>query len=347
MNSTQSLQSIARTLRACSIGVLLLLAVALLSDVMLLVFAALLIACVLHGSAAALRRLTGFGQRWCLLAVVVSLLLVIGAIVWWRGPDIANRAVQMSDQLTSQVQQLWQTLERSDWGGRIVDRLRGSRWSMIGNMTGYVPRLASSVLGLGGTLVVVIATALFFAASPGLYRNGTLRLLPVPWRPRGAEVFDELGETLRLWFLGQFADMVVVTVLIGAGLFALGVPLAPTLALFAGLLNFVPYIGALAGSVPAILVALAQSPGQALWVALLFLLVQTLEGNVIAPLIQKRTIALPPVLTILSQTVLGTLFGALGLILATPFAAAAMVAVRMIYVEGVLEHSTPDPADDV
>ena len=134
-----------------------------------------------------------------------------------------------------------------------------------------------------------------------------------------------------------------MTALVGAGLFALGVPLAPTLALFAGLLNFVPYVGALAGAIPAILVALAESPTLALWVALLFLAVQTLEGNVIAPLIQRRTIALPAAVTIMAQTVLGTLFGALGVILATPLAAASMVAIRMAYVESVLERDDPAP----
>ncbi len=98
--------------------------------------------------------------------------------------------------------------------------------------------------------------------------------------------------------------MVIVATLVGAGLFLLGVPMAPTLALLAGLVNFVPYVGALAGAVPAIRRGLAQSPSLALWVALLFICVQTLEGNVIAPLIQRRTISLLPALTIVSQTIL-------------------------------------------
>jgi predicted PurR-regulated permease PerM len=115
------------------------------------------------------------------------------------------------------------------------------------------------------------------------------------------------------------------------------VKLALTLALIAGLFNFVPYIGALTGAVPAIAVAFAQGPQMAAYTALLYAAVQTLEGNVIAPLIQKRTVDLPPALTILSQTLLGSLFGIIGLILATPLAAAGMTAVRMVYVESVLE----------
>ena len=139
--------------------------------------------------------------------------------------------------------------------------------------------------------------------------------------------------------------MAVVTLLVGVGLFALGVPLALTLALFAGLLNFVPYIGALAGAVPAVLVSMAQSPTLALWVAALFMTVQIIEGNVIAPLVQKTTGTLPPALTIVSQTILGTLFGGLGLILATPFMAALLVAVRMIYVEGIMENQARSSSD--
>ncbi len=74
----------------------------------------------------------------------------------------------------------------------------------------------------------------------------------------------------------------------------------------------------------------------------LFAAVQMLEGNVIAPLIQKRTVALPPALTIFSQVLLGTLFEIMGVILATPAMAALLVLVRMTYVEGVLEGKAAD-----
>ena len=93
---------------------------------------------------------------------------------------------------------------------------------------------------------------------------------------------------------------------------------------------------------PAVLIAFGQSPTDALWVALLFAAVQTAEGYFIMPQIQKRTIHLPPALAILSQTVLGTLFGAFGLILATPAVAVGLVAVRMIYVEDILGDRAPD-----
>ncbi|MBV8914390.1 MAG: AI-2E family transporter, partial [Acetobacteraceae bacterium] len=108
------------------------------------------------------------------------------------------------------------------------------------------------------------------------------------------------------------------------------------LALIAALLNFVPFVGAISGAVPAVLVALGQGNGPAIEVGALFVAVQALEGNVIAPVVQHRTVELPPLVTILAQTVFGTLFGIGGLVLATPIAAALLVLVRMIYVEDVL-----------
>jgi predicted PurR-regulated permease PerM len=178
---------------------------------------------------------------------------------------------------------------------------------------------------------------------------GVVTLVRPARRTRARQVLRQLGDALRGWLFGQLIDMAIVAVLTGVGLLLLGIPLALSLAVLAGLFNFVPYIGAIAGAVPAVLIAFGQSPGDALWVALLFAVVQTAEGYLIMPQIQKRTVHLPPALTILSQTVLGTLFGAFGLILATPAVAAGLVAIRMIYVEDILgdraDETDNDPAD--
>ena len=343
MRYPSSLHSIAVSLRIALLGGLVLLLLYLLSSVLLLVFAAVLIACVLRGGASAIHRWTGLSEGWALVLLIVVLLAVSGGAIWMRGPEIADQATQIADNFVQQAERLEEYVLGTDWGSRLANKVGGSSWSILGKVTGYVPTLAGSLLGLGSTLVILVATSLFFAASPALYRDGLVRLLPLTWRARGREVLDDMGETLQLWFVGQFVDMIAVTLLTGLGLMLLGVKLAVTLALIAGLLNFVPYIGALAGSLPALLVASSQSPTLVLYVAILVAAVQMLEGNVIAPLIQKRTVSLPPALTILSQTVLGTLFGLLGIILATPFAAAAMVFVRKVYVESTLEGGSNRP----
>ena len=330
-----ALEGIAATLRWTAIGILLLAAVWLLADVCLLVFAAALLAVVLRGLADRLGAMLGLVPNWSLALVVTVLALLAASLAWWRGPAAWDEIAQLRGSLGEQLGHLRQLAQQSDWGrvalGRFGSYLSGSEGAIAGAMAG----VATSTLGALGSLLVLLFTALYFAASPQLYVDGTVRLLPPSMRGRGREVMHALGGTLGRWFAGQAVDMAVVTGLSWAGLAALGVPLAPTLAVVAGLCNFVPFIGALAGAVPAVLVALGQGTHQALWVAGLFLAIQTLEGNLIAPLIQRRAVQLPPALTILSQTVLGTLFGIMGLILATPLTAAGMVVVRIVYVERV------------
>jgi predicted PurR-regulated permease PerM len=170
-----------------------------------------------------------------------------------------SQAEQLVDRLTAQVDHLWRLVSEGAWGTRISESLRHTLRSGTDALPGLATGVVASTLGIGGSLLVVIVAGLFLAASPHVYITGFLRLLLPPWRHRGRDVLCELGKTLRLWCLGQFIDMSVVTLLLGAGLFTLGVPLTPTLALFAGLLNFVPYVGALVGAVPAILVAMAHS----------------------------------------------------------------------------------------
>jgi predicted PurR-regulated permease PerM len=339
------LRSIDYTLRAIAVAALLLLGVWLLQDVLLLLFAAILLACVLRGAATWLHARIGLGTGWCLVVVVVLILLPIVAGFWLQGPRVIDEAATVADTVKQQVQHLWDIWQSNPSVQRLIPQLRDQAGSILGHITSLMPGFASFTIGVAGDLVVILATSIFLAVAPDTYVRGFLRLLPPGWRPRGQDVVEELGSTLQLWFLGQFGDMLVVAVLTGVGLFFLGVPLPLTLALIAGLFNFVPYIGALAGAVPAIAVAVAQSPQTAVYVAFLFAVVQMLEGNVIGPLIQKRTVDLPPALTILSQTVLGTLFGIKGLILATPLTAAAMTAVRMVYVETVLEKRGADRAE--
>lgn len=330
-------RGIERTLRISAIALLSIVLIWLLRDILLLGFAAVLIACVLRGASNVLQQKTRFGPHLSLFAVMFVVTLAICAILWWRGSAISDQIAEISQQLSTQLERLWHELGSSSWGSVLTHQLQLAGNTVRSGLTGYLPGVAGSVLGVGGSLIVILATAAFLAASPELYLEGSLRLLPVPWRPRAREVLNEIATALQLWFLGQVADMAVVTLLIGAGLLLLAVPLAFTLALLAGLLNFVPYVGALVGAIPAIFVALSQSPTLGAWVALLFLVVQFLEGNLIGPWIQKRTIALAPALTILSQTVLGTLFGLIGLIVAMPLMAALVTAVRMIYVESYLE----------
>ena len=130
--------------------------------------------------------------------------------------------------------------------------------------------------------------------------------------------------------------MAVVALATALGLQLLGMPLAITLGLIAGLLGFVPGIGPILATVPAALVALLQSPLQVLYVVVLYVAVQLVEGYLLTPLVQRYTVALPPVLTVVGIVLLGVLLGGLGLVLAAPLTIVVFILVKMLYIEDVL-----------
>lgn len=125
----------------------------------------------------------------------------------------------------------------------------------------------------------------------------------------------------------------LVSVSTGIGLWLLGAPFAVPLALLAGLMEFVPYIGPFIATVPAVIIAFAESPQLGLSVLVLYVVLQVLESYVLAPLVQQKAVHLAPALILFLQVLMGVLAGPLGVALATPLAAALLVAVKMLYIE--------------
>lgn len=139
--------------------------------------------------------------------------------------------------------------------------------------------------------------------------------------------------------------MTVIGVVIGVGLWLLGVPVPGALGLLAGILTFIPYAGSVISAVPAVLLAFTIGSELALYTILLYVGAHVIEGYILVPLVQKRAAHLPPALTLSAQAILSVIVGIAGLALATPIIAAALVLTRMIYVEGVLDDATEAAAD--
>jgi predicted PurR-regulated permease PerM len=214
---------------------------------------------------------------------------------------------------------------------------------------GFAGSFITSTFGIIGNIVIVFGVGLFFAINPTLYTQGLIRLVPIKSRARTAIILNQVGTQLEWWFVGQLCSMASIGVLTLIGLRILGIPMALTLAILAGLMNFVPNFGPILAAAPAVLIALAPhgsytqlNPGLAGWVVLLYVVIQLLEGWVITPFFQQRAVELPPALIIISQVIFGLLLGPLGLVLATPILATLIVIVRLLYVEDILGDKTPE-----
>lgn len=198
----------------------------------------------------------------------------------------------------------------------------------------------------GADLLVVFVGGIYLASQPGLYRGGLLKLMPRKSRKLSSIALDDSGRALRLWLLGQLVSMALVGTLTGAGLWLLGVPAALALGLFAGLLEFIPLVGPIIAAIPGVLLAFAQGPEVALWVLGLYLIIQQVEGNVIQPLVQQHAVDLPPALLLFSLLATGLLFGATGVILATPLTVVIFVLTKRLYVRETLATVAPLPGED-
>lgn len=304
---------------------------------LLTVFAGILLAVFLHGLSRFVSHWTGLGHGWSLGVVGISLLTVVGAGGWLLGPQVAEQIDDLWRQVAIRLEWLSRAVESYGWGQAIRSRLASSAGELASGLRG----VAQVTAGLIGTFAVIAFLGIYIAAEPGVYTGGLLRLVPRTRRARARTILDELGETLGWWLIGRAFSMVVVGVLVWLGLSLLGVKLAVTLGLLAGLLDFIPYIGPVIAAVPAIAIAFADGPQQAAYVALLYIAVQSVESYLLTPLVQRRAVSLPPALTLSAQILGGLFFGLLGVAMATPLAAAGIVLVRRLYVEDVLGDRPP------
>lgn len=302
-------------------------------DVLLLVFAAILIAILLRAPADWVARRTPLTGGWSLAIVILLIVTAVGLGGWLFGANVADQAGQLVNRLPALVTTVQERVQQYDW---LVEHLRPRR--LLGSESQFIGRGLSAIsttFGALANIAIILLMAVFFAAQPKLYVQGLLRLLPHPHRPRTHQVLNEIGHILRRWLIGQLLLMLMVAVLTTIGLWLLGVQFALALGILSGLLTFIPYLGPVLSVIPAALVALAQGPALAGYVVLLYVGVQILQAPV-EPIVQQRAVFLPPALVIIAQVISGVLLGPLGVMLATPLAAAALVATRSLYVEDVL-----------
>ncbi len=309
-------------------------------DVILLIFAAALLAIFLHGLAEILGRYVRVSEGWLVLIVSLSLIAILAGAIALLAPDVAEQMRHLRVELPKSAQEVATYISQFGWGRTLLDQLPSvddvrqniDASSFLSGVGGFF----SSTVGAIGNFLIVILLAIYLASEPRFYVRGIVKLFPKSRRHRATQVIGAIGETLRWWLIGKVASMIFIGLLTWIGLSILGVPLALTLGLIAGLLSFIPNFGPIISALPALLLAFIASPIMAVYVLGLYIGVQLIESNIVTPLIERETVELPPALTIVSQLGLAVLVGGLGLVLATPLLAVIMVLVQMVYIQDIL-----------
>lgn len=330
-------------------------------EVLLLGFLAVLLALYLGTITDLLERRARF-PRWVGLiatgAGTLAIIVGIGALIV---PPVIDQTQSLIAGLPQSLTDIQNVL--AQWASQypvirrteLANPQSGLVASFITDVAQYVSGSALPYARAGGKLLVeaasVLVMAVYLSNRPALYRDGVVYLVPPAHRDVATRILEDAGATLRAWIVGQLITMVLLGFLTAAGLWALGVPYWLAFGMFTGLVAIVPFFGAfLSTLLPALLVLGSGDWGRALAVIALGVGVHVVEANLVNPLIMEKKVALPPVLTIASVLIMGTLLGGVGLVVAVPVLAVAIVVVRHvlrgeIYGEGghhepaVLRHS--------
>lgn len=299
-----------------------------LNHVLLLLFAACLVAVILHAAADGLCRVLPMGKSFAIAVAGLLIVAVVGLIMAIFGQEVANQLEGLSNTLPA----AWERF--TAWVGE--DRIQSALDSVSpGGST--VASLIRTVVGMTTAsftgLILAVLGGVYLAADPGGYRRGALLMLPAKARGRVGDALEATGHALRNWLFGQMFSMACTFVAVAIGMTVLGVPSALALALVAGLLEFIPLVGPFLGAIPALLIAMTVDMETALWTAGFFLLWQQIEGNALAPLVMRYAVSIPPAVTLFSIFIFGTIFGIVGIMLGGPLTVACWVMVKRLWVE--------------
>lgn len=216
----------------------------------------------------------------------------------------------LSDNLQAGVQTL------QDQIGRAANGLFSTLTDVFGGIVG---------------LIVVLVMAYYMVAEEEEARNVFHNLVPEEYQEISTTIIKRVEEKMGKWLIGQLSLCLIIGLLYYIGLTIIGVNSALVLAVFGGFTEFIPYLGPILGAIPAMLLALTQSPVKAVLALIVVIIIQQFEGHVIVPKVMQRAVGLNPLLSIVALLIGAKLFGIVGALLAIPVATAISAILCELY----------------
>lgn len=318
---------------------------------LLLIFTGMLLGVGLNALTNALGRRVHLPHTARLAIVCVALAVMLAGVGYLGGATIAEQASVLSKTIKSQITNVRSFLENHGIDTSVFDLGNaapaastdagatpapspaphsqlpgaGALASSGGAIVSQTFKLLFGAISAVGNIFIVLFLGLAFAAQPSVYHDGLLFLAPTKHRIRAALIIDRIGETLERWLIAQMIVMIAVGLVTWIGLAIIGIPGSFILGIQAGLLAFIPTVGAIIAGVVVVLASLASGWIPALSALLLFLGVHAMESYVLTPILQRQALDIPPATLFAFQILLGVVFGIWGLALALPLVAVAKV----------------------
>ena len=310
-------------------------------EVFVLVFGAVLVAVLLTVIARPLKKRLKV-RHWA--ALTLAGLLIVGVAVatgYLFGTRLALDIQDIVARMEAAQHSIRAQLESSPLGNIVLAHLGGAGIPV----THIIASIFSTSTSVVAGVVVSFIAGVYLAAHPTIYLNGFLALFPRERRSAAEETVKDLGNALCLWFEGQFMSMVLVGLLSAFVAWTIGLPSPVALGLIACVTEFIPYVGPILAAIPALLVAATKGSDLILWTLVAYLGLHAVEGNFIAPLIQRQMVYIPPAVMVLGIAAIGFVFGTIAIIFAAPMTVVLFVLIKKLYVRDVLHEPTDIPGE--
>jgi predicted PurR-regulated permease PerM len=294
----------------------------------LLLFGAILAGVLFDALAQILQRRLHLPRGWALASGVLGVVLVVVVAIAFFGFRFEAQLAELIAGLPPAWSHLRQSLGSTPLGAELlkaIDQLGGAPGGqMLSHLKDYA--LSAGVAVMGAVLIGV--AGLYLAAQPNAYRRGALHLLAPKDRPQVEAFLSDCGRMLRRWLLAQATAMATIGVATGISFWIIGVPAAGALAVLAAIGEFIPMVGVIIASAPALVLAATHGWTPVAWTLAVLVVIHQLDGNLLQPLLQRGMVQVPPVLSLFAIVGFGAFFGPLGVLFAAPLTIVCIAAVR-------------------
>jgi predicted PurR-regulated permease PerM len=321
-------------------------------QLLLMAFAAIVLATALNQLARLLRHRFKIAHQWSLGGSLLIFLLTVVGFVWSIVPSLVKQMQEIGTTKLPKVLALVQgskgAIEQYLPGVDIPDfqTLQEQAQPLLNSLLGRSLSIFSGSLGVVLNLLLLLVLTIMLLVQPTAYRNVFVMMFPQFYRRRVIEILDECEVSLGKWMVGALIGMVAVAVMSSVGLYALGVPAPLAQGVLAGLLNFIPNLGPTLSMVLPMGIALLDSPWKSLWVFILYFVIQQIESSFLTPYIMSKQVSLLPALNLLAQVFFASFFGFAGLVLALPLSVVTKIWINAVVIEDLLNHWRKRPSQE-
>lgn len=306
------------------------------SDILFSIFVAIIVASALEPWVAKMQSLKvprGVSVLTAYLLALCIVIFAIGSIIPPLTSEISQLIKDFPDRYKGFIDffsSFKSFLENNGFDSNIKNLLQSAESSLSNFTGGFFNALSGFFGGLFGVFVVIVL-AFYFSTSEEAIKKLLKLVIPPASQDLWFDLISKAQQKIGWWFRGQLILSLAIFILSFVGLLLLGVKYALVLAFLAGLLEIVPVIGPVLSAVPAIFLTALYSPSKALFVFILFVLIQQFENNVLVPKVMQKSIGLHPIVIIIAMLVGIKLGGLAGALISLPAATALDVIISHFY----------------